>query len=485
MKKYPASLVIFTRDLRLEDNTCLTEAVRESEFVFPVFVFHPEQSDSANNSYFSGNAFHFMLNSLEELREEFHQYNSFLSFFRGTYENVLEKITILIPLKAVFISKDYTPFSARREQAISAICRKKNIDFKAVENHLLNPVRSVIKADGSPYTVFTPYFNKASVLYYNNCTENFSGNQRMDPADLSLGKPVPRENILPGFPERIKKLKNESIDLKELKGKYPVSSGLRFSGGRKEGTGFLKNILTFNDYGKLKDFPGSDSTSHLSPHLKFGTLSVREVFKAVSSMEGEHHLFIRQLFWRDFFSMIGYFFPHVFKESFKNKYRNIPWINDNRKISLWEKGNTGFPIVDAGMRELNRTGFMHNRVRMITASFLIKDLHVDWRIGERYFASKLIDYDPCLNNGNWQWTASTGCDAQPYFRVFNPWLQAGKYDPQALYIRQWLPELNEVPLDDILSWGKAREKYGKIYFPPVVDHSAEAKESVRIFKLGF
>ncbi len=221
--------------------------------------------------------------------------------------------------------------------------------------------------------------------------------------------------------------------------------------GRLAGLKLLKNVCSGKDYLAKRDIPSLDATSHLSAHLKFGTVSAREVFYALKALRGDAHPMIEQLYWRDFFTHVAYYFPHVFSGCFYEEYDAICWSRDKDIFLSWCEGSTGVPLVDAGMRELNTTGFMHNRVRMVVASYLVKDLHIDWRWGERYFATRLVDYDPALNNGNWQWAASTGCDHQPYFRIFNPWRQQGRFDPQCAYIKKWVPELKARTPKEILA----------------------------------
>ena len=237
------------------------------------------------------------------------------------------------------------------------------------------------------------------------------------------------------------------------------------------------------NYDEERNYPSLSATTGLSAYNKFGLCSVREFFYAVVDQFSEGHTLISELYWRDFFTHIGFHHPKVFGHCFHEKYEKLHWKNDESLFQCWCEGRTGFPIVDAGMRELNATGYMHNRVRMIVASFLCKDLHIDWRWGERYFAQKLIDYDPCVNNGNWQWAASTGCDAQPYFRIFNPWLQQKKFDKEALYIKKWIPNLNNLSSSSIhnLYKEKARQKNSSDYPAPIVDHFVESKKAKEMF----
>jgi deoxyribodipyrimidine photo-lyase len=260
------------------------------------------------------------------------------------------------------------------------------------------------------------------------------------------------------------------------------NKNIALHGGRKEGLKILKHITDFEEYEKIRDIPAYNTTL-LSAHLKFGTLSPRETYHHMQSLGRKAHTgLIRQLYWRDFWYHIAYFYPHVFGNAFHEKYNNLTWKQDEKGFKAWCNGTTGFPIVDAGMRQLNETGFMHNRVRMIVASFLIKDLHIHWLRGEQYFAQKLVDYDPCVNNGNWQWVASTGCDPQPYFRIFNPWLQQRKYDPACTYIKRWIPELKDVSTNAIHAWYKDKNRIESSYPAPILDHDVERGKTLAMYK---
>ncbi|MGA9530868.1 MAG: deoxyribodipyrimidine photo-lyase, partial [Candidatus Babeliales bacterium] len=252
-------------------------------------------------------------------------------------------------------------------------------------------------------------------------------------------------------------------------------------GGSSECKKRINLIRHLKHYHKTRNYPAMP-TSYLSPHLKFGTLSVRYAAAIITKELSPHHDLIRQLYWRDFYTYIAYHSPFVFGSSYKDKYNQLTWSKSKLRFKKWQQGLTGFPIVDAGMRQLNTTGFMHNRVRMITASFLIKDLHINWQWGERYFAQKLVDYDPSVNNGNWQWVASTGCDAAPYFRIFNPWLQQKKYDPQCIYIKQWIPELKDIPSQIIHTWYKKYSPKMKNYPYPMVNHEKESKAAIALYR---
>nr|WP_280954397.1 deoxyribodipyrimidine photo-lyase [Methanohalophilus levihalophilus] len=260
------------------------------------------------------------------------------------------------------------------------------------------------------------------------------------------------------------------------------NENLYSKGGRENGLEILDNPKRFENYQDERDYPALDATTGLSAHNKFGTVSIREVYHCLADEFGKNHPLITQLYWRDFFTHLAYNNPHVFGHSFRKKYDSLKWIDDKDSFRKWCEGKTGFPIVDAGMRQLNTTGYMHNRVRMIAASFLVKDLHIDWRWGERYFAQHLVDYDPCVNNGNWQWAASTGADSQPYFRIFNPWLQQTKFDKDCEYIKTWVPELADVDPKRIHRLGHDEKHRIPDYPAPIVDHSREREQSLFMFK---
>lgn len=420
---FKKSLFIFRRDLRLEDNTGLIFALKSSETVIPAFIFTPEQID--RNPYRSDHCLKFMIESLEDLESQIKQKGGKLYFFKGRSEEVLERCIKELNIDAIIVNRDYTPYSVQRDKKLEKVSKTHHIPFYSFDDALLHPPEETVKRDGKPYLIFTPYFQNASMLKVMPPTANRKTNY--------FKKSIPfAAKLLP---------------------KPKVTNTLK--GGRTEGLKALKR------------------SGHFSPYLKFTVISPREVYKAIDPK------LVRSLYWRDFFTMIAFFFPHVFKGSFHPKYDNLKWSYDKKAFQRWCNGTTGFPIVDAGMREMNETGFMSNRARMITASFLIKDLHIDWRWGEKYFAQTLVDYDPALNNGNWQWVASTGADAQPYFRILNPWNQQKKFDRECLYIKQWIPELRDLPPKIIHKWyDETCRALCPKYPAPMLDHATEAKTSL-------
>jgi deoxyribodipyrimidine photo-lyase len=451
------ALFIFRRDFRLEDNSGLIFATQNSKVVIPCFIFTPEQIE--HNPYRSDHCLQFMIESLRDLEEQLSEKKGKLYFFKGEAEKILEDCIKKLEIDALVINRDYTPYSRKRDEKLETVCKKHKISFSCFDDALLNPPEETVKKDQKPYTIFTPYFKNASKQEVNPPKPNRAHNYFQDSISFAeknsiLSKILPNPSLTPAF-----------------------------KGGRVEALKLLKKLKNKTDYSLLRDFPAQEGSSGLSPYLKFTVCSPREVYAAISDQLGSDHELIRSLYWRDFFTAITFFFPHVFTGSFHPKFDRIKWSYDKGSFQKWCEGKTGFPIIDAGMREMNQTGFMHNRVRMIAGSFLVKDLHIDWRWGDKYFAQTLIDYDPAVNNGNWQWVASTGCDAQPYFRIFNPWNQQKKFDPDCIYIKKWIPELRNIPSKIIHAWDDPKQRDDSCHYPkPLVTHETEAKKALTAYK---
>lgn len=422
------SIFWFRRDLRLKDNHGLYQALESGKKVLPIFIFDEDILDLLENK--SDKRVDFIVQALQTLNYFLKSKNKGIKIFKGKPLEIYKKLTENYEIEAVYCNEDYEPYAIKRDQEIADFLASKNIAFHSFKDQVIFHKDEIVKADKKPYTVYTPY----SKLWLNEF-------QKVD---------------LQGFISE-KKLDNLlEIPFEELK---------------IEDIGFQKTDFTFEipeadlhiikTYEETRNFPAVKGTTQLGVHLRFGTISVRKLAKIAK----ENNLtFLKELIWREFFMQILYHFPKVVNHSFKTKYDAIPWENNPKFLEKWKAGKTGFPIVDAGMRELNATGFMHNRVRMITASFLIKHLLTDWRIGEAYFAEKLMDYDLSANNGNWQWCASSGCDAAPYFRIFNPDEQQKKFDPDFKYIKKWIPEFGtKYYPKPILEHKKAREKVLKVY----------------------
>lgn len=456
MKTYNKSLFIFHRDLRTADNRGLIRALMQSNQVIPCFIFDPQQVGD-KNSFASANCIQFMITSLQELDKQLHKRDGKLYLFYGNTHDTIKKLIKEEKIDVIFCNRDYTPFAIARDKGIEKLCHENKIDFVQEHDLLLHEPEQLLTGNNTPYSIFTAYYKKALTLLVDKPLPPVEGNFYIKSIEGSHHKDL-YKRILP-----------------------KQNPHLMVKGGRSEAVTILKNIKNQKEYGKTRDYPALDTTTHLSAHFKFGTISIREAYWHISEQLGKSHPLIRQLYWRDFFTYVAYHSPFVFGQAYHEKYNKLPWKNDKKEFKAWCEGKTGFPIVDAGMRQLNQTGWMHNRVRLIVASFLVKDLHIDWRWGEKYFAQQLVDYDPAVNNGNWQWSASTGCDAQPYFRIFNPWLQQKKFDAKCEYIKKWVPELKDLDSKDIHNWSNT-SKTLRNYPKPIVDHAKESEKSKLIYK---
>ena len=413
----------FRRDLRLDDNSGLRHALLSGLKVVPVFIFDKEILDRLPHK--SDRRVDYIHQALQGIHRDLQKHNSGLYVYYGRPEEVFKKITGDFNVDTVFCNRDYEPQAIQRDLKIAGMLSEYDIRFKDFKDQVIFEKSDILKNDGSPYTVFTPYSKKWK--------ENLKG----------IETPTTVWSHFAEYhgPSAIITLKDTGFEKTDLKFIEPVLN---------------KEIIDF--YGKYRDFPALDHTTHLGTALRFGTISVR---RCVEYAVQHSDIWLDELIWREFFMQILFHFPDVVHHCFKKKYEQISWRNDEKEFRAWCEGKTGYPIVDAGMRELNETGFMHNRVRMITASFLTKHLLIDWRWGEAYFAEKLLDYDLAANNGNWQWAAGCGCDAAPYFRIFNPYEQAKKFDKDHLYINKWLPEnYQEIPITE---HREARERALKVY----------------------
>ena len=444
---YKKSLFIFRRDLRIEDNVGLIEALQNSEEVIPCFIYDENIIKKLKDSEFRWS---FLNESLGELDNELKKKGTSLQILEGKPEKITDEIIKKHKLNAIFLNTDFTNYAQRRDEKIFQICKKNKISFHSTLDFLLHNPNEIKTNEGSPYTIYSFFYKKARQFPIKKIIKNIQKN---------YSKEIISNNEI-----KKSKIKNNQI-----------------IGGRKEALKILKNLDKFRDYDKVRDFPGLNQTTMLSAHNKFGTISVREFHKEIKEVLGSDHTIMGEIYWREFFSHILFHFPFAQKTTFRKKFQKIPWSKSKESFKKWSKGETGFPIVDAGMRQLNQTGFMHNRVRMVVASFLTKDLHMDWRLGEKYFEEKLIDHDPAVNSGNWQWAASTGCDSVPYFRIFNPWRQQERFDLNCDYIKKWVPELEKIEPKII---HKLWEKFPTdLEYPkPMLTHKIEAEKTKLIFK---
>jgi len=472
---------IFHRDLRISDNTALYELVLTCDYIIPVFIFDPLQIDPRNNPYFSSNCVQFMVESLEDLYRTLqreYKCNTPL-IYRGhptsVLLNLLKVVLVTHSVTHLSMNMDYTPFARKRDRDILDWCEVHHIETIVREDITLLPIGSVrTTSSNDVFKVFTPFFRAASKRTVKEPSPELTSAQRAKfhlPASLS---------------SRLNKHK-DVLSWKDAHGLYSPNPDIAVRGGRTNGLRILSDIVQHKNYNRNRDTPSIPSTM-LSAHNKFGTISIRELHQVIIKKLGKSNHLYTQLFWRDFYYNIAYAFPHVFGHAFRPKYDGIHWENNTEKFRAWKEGRTGVPIIDAGMRQLNTTGFMHNRLRMIVSMYLVKDLHIDWQWGERYFATKLVDYDPAQNNGGWQWSASTGTDSQPYFRIFNPYTMSGRVDSDGTYIYKWIPELRAVNPRDFTKWdnSRVRERYDlvSIGYPsqPIVDHDVERKKTLELFK---
>lgn len=416
------NIFIFRRDLRTVDNLALNALAQQNKTnILPIFIFNPDQIYAKNNSYFSNNAVQFMIESLKSLEK-----NIFINYYEGNDIEILESLHKKHNIINIAFNKDYTPFAIKRDTNIIKWCNENNINVITAEDYTLYPIASILTKTKQLYQVFTPFYRAT--------------------LKLKVAKPTKNVNI-----DVLKIVHN--FDKNKY---YHYNEHLAVKGGRENALQRLK--IKMNNYQKNRDYPALDSTTKLSAYIKFGCISIREVYYNYI----QNKPLLRELIWREFYANILYQFPHVIGNSFKKKYSKIKWNNNKEWFEKWCNGETGYALVDAGMKQLNTIGWMHNRVRMIVAMFLTKDLLIDWRWGEKYFATKLVDYDPASNNGGWQWSASTGTDSQPYFRIFNPELQIKKYDKNYEYIKKWNPDY-------------ANKK-------KIVDHKERALLAIKTFK---
>jgi deoxyribodipyrimidine photo-lyase len=452
-KPHRRAAFLFRRDLRLDDNTGLARAAGLAAEVVPCFVFDPRQQAGAND-YFSAPAFRFLLESLDDLERQLRARDGRLYRFAGRPEEVVARLIEAAAVDAVFVNRDYTPFARRRDEAIAAACAARGVPFEACGDALLHEPGEVLTGGGGPYRKFTPFWRRAREL------------------------PVREPQRLGAVAFRRARI---GFAIAGVLGEPPPSPAEPFArGGRRAGLAALRRIRRLAGYAERRDLPADEQgTSGLSPHHKFGTVSIRETWHRTVAELGAESQLLSELAWRDFFTHLAWFHPEVFGAPFNGL--EPAWDDREERFAAWCAGRTGFPLVDAGMRQLAASGWMHNRVRMVAASFLVKDLHVDWRRGERWFARRLVDYDPCVNNGNWQWAASTGADAVPYFRIFNPWTQQRRFDPECRYIQRWVPELaglEPAAIHDLAT----RRPAGLDYPRPIVDHRRESARAKRLYR---
>ena len=426
----------FRRDLRLHDNAALYRALKTGEPLQCLFIFdknilkHLTESDARVK---------FIHDVISNLKKELVAKGSDLRVEYGKPEEVWTKIFNESEINSIYTNRDYEPYAKNRDQEIQELAEKNGVAFKTYKDHVVFEKDEVVKADGNPYTVFTPYKRKWLAKLDSNSQEGLS----------YYFKPYPNEKYESSYAKSDASplITLEEMGFKDENHEYPDKE---------------VNQSIIKKYDEQRNFPAINGTSRLGLHFRFGTISIRDKARKASKL---NDVYLSELVWRDFYSQILWHYPHVVEGSFRSKYDSIPWRFDDAEFDKWKSGTTGYPMIDAGMRELNETGYMHNRVRMIVASFFTKHMLHDWRLGEAYFAEKLLDYDLASNNGGWQWASGSGTDAAPYFRIFNPTTQLQKFDKELKYVKKWVPE------------------YGTPQYPdPMVDHKEARERCLAVYK---
>lgn len=473
MKRETINIFIFRRDLRLEDNLALNKLIEKDQDtkILYLFIFNTLQIDPKVNKYYSKNCVEFMVQSLNDLNNNL---NDSLHYFHGKDIEILNRLLKIFTINNIAFNEDYTPFAIKRDTELKLWCEEKNIDFITAQDYTIFPQKYIITNENKPYEVFTPFYNKCltQILNIPNC--------------ITIKNKIPpyKNKHLTGLVKNIDKYYNNDTNY-----------SLLLKGGRENALIIIKNKVNkgeFINYEKNRNFPSINKTTRLSPYIKFGCISIREIYHSIKKRYGVKHGLIRELFWREFYSNITFSFPKILQgqldpvyginEAFKTKFNKILWNYDEKKWIALISAKTGYPLVDAGIKQLLTTGWCHNRCRMVIASFASKDLHLPPNDFEKWFATKLIDYDPSSNSGGVQWSYSIGCDSQPYFRIFNPLLQGLTYDKDCKYIKYWIPELNNVKNEDIHTWPDKYHLYNVNYPNPLVNHAIQSKKIKTIFK---
>ena len=397
----------FRRDLRLDDNHALFKALKSGYDVLPIFIFDSNITNKLNQN---DHRLNYINNVLDGLNKRLSENKKNIYIYKGNPIEIISKLIIKLKIKELYLNKDYEPYARDRDDKIEKLCIANNINYNSFKDHVIFEEDQIVKKDGTPYVVYTPYSRKWIEKFQSNQLDSYPSELNLD--GLVDSDKIREVNYLMDFEKNIISPKTYNLN-KDLIDKYE----------------------------ETRNFPALDSTSRIGVNLRFGTLSTRKIVK--SSSERSNNTFLKELIWREFFIQILWHFPHTTEKSFKDKYERIEWRNDMDDFKLWCDGKTGYPIVDAGMNQLNKTGFMHNRLRMVVGSFLCKHLLIDWRLGEKYFADKLFDYEQASNVGNWQWVAGCGVDAAPYFRIFNPEEQQKKFDKELQFIKKWIPNFDK------------------------------------------
>ena len=463
--KIENGLFIFRRDLRIIDNKGLLEASSKCSRLFTIFIFTPEQVTGANK-FKSDNAVQFMIESLQDLSTAISKKGGHLYTFYGKNDAIVKQLILALDIDAVFFNKDYSPYAIERDKSIGKVAEKMDVQVITSQDYYLLEPGTVLNGSKKMYQKFTPFYNSATSTAYA---------KHIDP---------PSSKQITNFAKTTKTLANGlslATALTRFTTVNPKSDRL-VHGGRQEAIISLKIAVKSQSHYSKTHNDLFKATTQLSAYIKFGCLSIREVYKVFRNNTD----LIRQLWWRDFYANILFAYPHVLGSAMKPNYNRVRWHHNANWFKCWTKGETGYPIVDAGMRQLNATGYMHNRARLITSSFLVKTLLISWEHGEQYFAKMLTDYDPASNNGNWQWIAGSGADSQPYFRIFSPKEQNKNFDPDCEYIKTWIPELKDILAKDIINWDTEHVKHKDIgYAKPICEFAKQNELALKMYEAVF
>ena len=420
----------FRRDLRTFDNKGFYSALVNYSKVLPLFIFDKNILDDLSQK--DDRRINFIYSQIKTLDNAFRKYSSGLLVKYGYPEDIFKELVEQYKIRAIILNHDYEPYAIERDKQIAGFAASRDIHFQSFKDQVIFEKDEIVKDNGTPYKVFTPYMRKWKSQFTLSHTEAYPSEKYLNKLAKTDVAPLPRL---------------ESFGFTEKDYTFPSPE---------------PDISIIQNYDKLRDYPAREGTSRLSVHLRFGTISIRHIMQRAKDINESWR---NELIWREFYMMILWHFPSIVNHSFKPKFDSIPWRNNTEEFEAWKAGKTGYPFVDAGMRELNNTGYMHNRLRMITASFLTKHLLIDWRWGEAYFAEQLLDYELASNNGGWQWAAGSGCDAAPYFRIFNPVIQIKKFDPGFQYVKKWVPEFDSTS-----------------YPAPVVEHKYARERALQVIK---
>ena len=473
MAKVINGLFLFHRDLRIYDNVGLREASKDCYKLYTAFIFTPEQVSKAN-PFKSTNSIQFMIESLESLVHQISSHEGNLILMYGPTTSMIKHLLQTLDIQCLYFNRDYTPYAIKRDQSLKDLCAKLGIGCKMFEDYYVREPGTIRNQSDGFFHKFTPFYEKM-----------ISADEFSKIAKVSNSSSIPKNFAKKSSSAKLDYL----VTLAEIEDRFikKKSPDILVKGGREAGLKQLHVALkALNHYGETRDIMSLD-TSHLSAYLKYGCVSIREAFWGFYKKYGKNNEFLRQLIWRDFFAHILFGYPKTLTEMHSPKFDDIKWSKNEKWLHAWKMGKTGFPAVDASMRQLNATGYMHNRGRMLVANFLVKVLLLDWREGEKYFAQLLVDYDVASNSGNWQAIVGGGVYASAWFRTMSPWIQSAKFDHESLFVKTWILELRDVPARDIHKWNLVCDKpeYKDHAYPkPICDFTKQGEKMMQLYRKG-